>query len=198
MRKVWFLMIVCSIAFLLFKSPNSVVESMITSSTNAIELLIKLLGIYAIWLGILEIVEQSKLNIVLSNLLSPIIKWLFGDVDKQTKNYISLNLSSNMLGLGNACTPMGIKAMQQLDKNHPSITASHQMIMLLILNTTSIQLLPTTVISLRASFNSLEPTNIILPSIIATAVSTLVGVLGVKFMQKLFKGRNKNWTQAFL
>lgn len=192
MRKVWFLMIVCSIAFLLFKSPNSVVESMITSSTNAIELLIKLLGIYAIWLGILEIVEQSKLNIVLSNLLSPIIKWLFGDVDKQTKNYISLNLSSNMLGLGNACTPMGIKAMQQLDKNHPSITASHQMIMLLILNATSIQLLPTTVISLRASFNSLEPTNIILPSIIATAVSTLVGVLGVKFMQKLFKGRNKN------
>ncbi len=192
MRKVWFLMIVCSIAFLLFKSPNSVVESMITSSTNAIELLIKLLGIYAIWLGILEIVEQSKLNIVLSNLLSPIIKWLFGDVDKQTKNYISLNLSSNMLGLGNACTPMGIKAMQQLDKNHHSITASHQMIMLLILNATSIQLLPTTVISLRASFNSLEPTNIILPSIIATAVSTLVGVLGVKFMQKLFKGRNKN------
>ena len=141
---------------------------------------------------ILEIVEQSKLNIVLSNLLSPIIKWLFGDVDKQTKNYISLNLSSNMLGLGNACTPMGIKAMQQLDKNHHSITASHQMIMLLILNATSIQLLPTTVISLRASFNSLEPTNIILPSIIATAVSTLVGVLGVKFMQKLFKGRNKN------
>ena len=198
MRKVWFLMIVCSIAFLLFKSPNSVVESMITSSTNAIELLIKLLGIYAIWLGILEIVEQSKLNIVLSNLLSPIIKWLFGDVDKQTKNYISLNLSSNMLGLGNACTPMGIKAMQQLDKNHHSITASHQMIMLLILNATSIQLLPTTVISLRASFNSLEPTNIILPSIIATAVSTLVGVLGVKFMQKLFKGRNKNWMQAFL
>lgn len=192
MRKIWFLMIVCSIAFLLFKSPNSVVESMITSSTNAIELLIKLLGIYAIWLGILEIVEQSKLNIVLSNLLSPIIKWLFGDVDKQTKNYISLNLSSNMLGLGNACTPMGIKAMQQLDKNHHSITASHQMIMLLILNATSIQLLPTTVISLRASFNSLEPTNIILPSIIATAVSTLVGVLGVKFMQKLFKGRNKN------
>lgn len=192
MRKVWFLMIVCSIAFLLFKSPNSVVESMITSSTNAIELLIKLLGIYAIWLGILEIVEQSKLNIVLSNLLSPIIKWLFGDVDKQTKNYISLNLSSNMLGLGNACTPMGIKSMQQLDKNHHSITASHQMIMLLILNATSIQLLPTTVISLRASFNSLEPTNIILPSIIATAVSTLVGVLGVKFMQKLFKGRNKN------
>lgn len=192
MRKVWFLMIVCSIAFLLFKSPNSVIESMITSSTNAIELLIKLLGIYAIWLGILEIVEQSKLNIVLSNLLSPIIKWLFGDVDKQTKNYISLNLSSNMLGLGNACTPMGIKAMQQLDKNHHSITASHQMIMLLILNATSIQLLPTTVISLRASFNSLEPTNIILPSIIATAVSTLVGVLGVKFMQKLFKGRNKN------
>lgn len=191
MRKVWFLMIIFSIGFLLFKSPNSVIESMVMSSTNAITLLIKLMGIYAIWLGVLEIVEQSKLSIVLSNFLSPIIKWLFGDIDKQTKNYISLNLSSNILGLGNACTPMGIKAMQQLDKQHNSTTASHQMIMLLILNATSIQLLPTTVISLRAAFNSADPTNIILPSIIATFVSTLVGVLGVKFMQRFFK-RHRN------
>ena len=92
-----------------------------------------------------------------------------------------------MLGLGNACTPMGIKAMQGLDKLNNSTRASHQMIMLMIINATSIQLLPTTVISLRASHGSLNPSDIILPSLIATAVSTIVGVLGVKLMSKITK-----------
>lgn len=185
MRKVWFFMVVGSIVMLLFNAPNEVLNSMITSSANAIEMLIKLMGIYAIWLGILEIVEQSGLGQKLAKLLSPIINWLFGKVDPTTKQYISLNLSTNMLGLGNACTPMGIKAMQRLDSINPSTRASHQMIMLLILNATSIQLLPTTVLGLRASFGSVNPSDIILPSLVATAVSTLVGILGVKLISKL-------------
>ena len=178
-------MVVCSTLMLLFNAPDAVLNSMITSSTNAIEMLIKLMGIYAIWLGILEIVEQSGLGQKLARLLSPIIDWLFGKVDNTTKQYISLNLSTNMLGLGNACTPMGIKAMKELDKQNHSTRASHQMIMLLILNATSIQLLPTTVLGLRASFGSINPSNIILPSLIATCVSTFVGVLGVKIISKL-------------
>lgn len=185
MKRVWFLMIICSIGLLIFKSPDGVVEGMILSSKNAIELLIKLLGIYAIWLGVLEIVEQSGLSVKLSKLLSPVIDWLFGKTDNQTKHYLSLNLSTNMLGLGNACTPMGIKAMQCLDKYNQGPRASHQMIMLMILNATSIQLLPTTVLSLRASFGSTSPSDIILPSLIATTISTLIGILGVKLMIKL-------------
>ncbi len=180
-------MIVGSVLVLIFTSPEQIVNSMVVSSTKAIELLIKLLGIYAIWLGIIEIVDKSGLSVILSNLMSPIIDWLFGKTDNQTKNYIALNLSTNMLGLGNACTPMGIKAMQGLDKLNNSTRASHQMIMLMIINATSIQLLPTTVISLRASHGSLNPSDIILPSLIATAVSTIVGVLGVKLMSKITK-----------
>ena len=185
MRRVWFLMIVGSLAMLIFNAPDMVMVSMISSSKNAIDLLVKLLGIYAIWLGVLEIVEQSGLSKVLAKMLSPIIRWLFGKVDNQTKQYLSLNLSTNMLGLGNACTPMGIKAMQGLDKFNTSTRASHQMIMLMILNATSIQLLPTTVMSLRASFGSVNAGDIILPSLIATFASTLVGILGVKLMTKL-------------
>lgn len=187
MRKVWFLMMICSIAMLMFSSPESVLQSMAISSKNAIDLLIKLLGIYAIWLGVLEIVEKSGLSLLLSKFLSPIIDWLFGKVDSNTKNYLSLNISTNMLGLGNACTPMGIKAMNELDKQNKSNRASHQMIMLMIINATSIQLLPTTVISLRTSFGSMHASDIILPSLIATTISTIVGVLGVKLAIKLTK-----------
>ena len=191
MRRVWFFMIVASIIVLIFNSPEQVVNSMVISSTNAIDLLIKLLGIYAIWLGIIEILDKAGLSTALSSMLSPIIDWLFGDTDKETKNYIALNLSTNTLGLGNACTPMGIKAMQKLDQYNSSIRASHQMIMLMIINATSIQLLPTTVISLRATNGSLSPSDIILPSLIATAISTAVGVAGVKIMAKITKKKGK-------
>lgn len=189
MQKVWFLMIVCSVGMLLFNSPNEVVESMATSGANAITLLIKLLGIYAIWLGILEIVEKSGLSLKLSKLLSPIVDWLFGKTDQETKKFITMNLSTNMLGLGNACTPMGINAMKNLDRYNQTTKASHSMIMLMIINATSIQLLPTTVLGLRASFGSINPADILFPSLLATAVSTLVGILGVKLAKKLTKGK---------
>lgn len=180
-------MIVTSTCLIVFNTPNQVIESMTNSSINAINLLVKLLGIYAIWLGILEIVEQSGLSTKLAKLLSPVVKWLFGNIHPSAKKYITMNLSTNMLGLGNACTPMGINAMKALDAQNKSQTASHQMIMLMIINATSIQLLPTTVIGLRAGFGSMDAANIILPSIIATLVSTCVGILGVKLMIKLTK-----------
>ena len=189
MRRVWFFMIVLSTCLLIINSPNQVLESMTTSSVNAINMLLKLLGIYAIWLGILEIVDQSGLSKKLASLLSPIVNWLFGKTESKTKEYITMNLSTNMLGLGNACTPMGIKAMHELDKQNKSTKASHEMIMLMIINATSIQLLPTTVIGLRASFGSFDAANIILPSFIATFVSTLIGILGVKLIKKLTKGK---------
>ena len=187
MRKMWFLMIVCSVCMLLFKEPGNVVESMASSSANAINLLIKLLGVYAIWLGILEIVDCSGLSTKISTLLSPVIDWLFGKTNNKAKQYITLNLSTNMLGLGNACTPMGIKAMHELDKQNNSSTASHQMILLMLINATSIQLLPTTVLGLRASSGSFNPADIILPSIVATTASTVFAVLCAKLIKKLVK-----------
>lgn len=189
MQKVWFFMIVASCLMLIFNSPDEVLKSLTISSENSLTLLLKLLGIYAIWLGILEIVEKSGISIKLSNLLSPLTNWLFGKIDSKTKMFITMNISTNMLGLGNACTPMGINAMKELDKQNKTNRASHQMIMLMIINATSVQLLPTTVLSLRAAFGSVAPSNIIFPSLIATFASTLFGVLGVKLMIKLTKGK---------
>ena len=94
-----------------------------------------------------------------------------------------------MLGLGNACTPMGIKAMQGLDKQNKSPKATHEMIMLMVINATSIQLLPTTVLGLRSAFKSINPTDILVPSILATLVSTFVAILGVKLAKRLCKSK---------
>lgn len=146
---------------------------------------IKLLGIYAIWLGFLGIVDQTKLSEKFANLLEPLIDFLFGkNIDKQTKSYIALNLSCNIFGIGNASTPIGIKAMKGLDKLNNSEIASTSMIMLMVINATSIQLLPTTIIGLRGTFSSINPSDIILPAIITTFLTTFLGILLVKVLSK--------------
>ena len=167
--------------------PENSINAMMDAGEKAVMLSIKLIGVYAIWLGILGIVDQTKLSDKISSLLSPIIDFLFGkNLDQQTKNYISMNLSTNILGMGNACTPLGIKAMNGLDKlNNHSTTASTAMIMLMVINATSIQLLPTTIIGLRASYGSTTSSDIIIPSIIATTLTTVLGVLLVKLCSKI-------------
>lgn len=169
--------------------PENATTAMIEAGASAVTLSIKLLGVYAVWLGILGIVDESKLSDKIGSLLSPVIDFLFGKVDPATKNYLAMNLSTNILGMGNACTPMGIKEMQGLDKLNPSTTASTAMIMLLVVNATSIQLLPTTIIGLRVSYGSIAGSDIILPSIIATVLTTVLGVLAVKICARIFAKR---------
>ena len=192
MRKIWFVMMLCSMVALCFVDPEGSINSMMTAGGNAVSLSIKLIGVYAIWLGIIKLVELTGLNHKIANLLSPVIDWLFGKTDKQTKNYIALNMSANMLGMGNACTPMGIKAMQGLDRQNNSKTASTAMIMLIVINATSIQLLPTTIIGLRATYGSTSSSDIIIPTLIATAVSTILGVILVKLCAKIKDKLGKN------
>ena len=102
-----------------------------------------------------------------------------------------MNLSANMLGMGNACTPTGLKAMAGLDKQNNSVTASMAMIMLVVINASSIQLIPTTIIGLRQQYGSTTSSDIILPTLIATIISTVLGVLLVKLCNKIFKRRSK-------
>jgi len=185
-------MVLSSLIALCFINPEISINSMISAGENAVTLSIKLLGVYAIWLGLINIVELTGLNTKIASLLSPIIDWLFGKTDKQTKNYIALNLSANMLGLGNACTPMGIKAMEGLDKQNNSKIASTAMIMLLVINATSIQILPTTLIGLRVTYGSTNSTDIIIPSLVATLFSTFSGILMVKLFSKIkFRKKKK-------
>ena len=187
MRRIWYVIMLASLIALCIINPENSINAMMDAGEKAVMLSIKLIGVYAIWLGILGIVDQTKLSDKISNLLSPIIDFLFGkNLDQQTKNYISMNLSTNILGMGNACTPLGIKAMNGLDKlNNHSTTASTAMIMLMVINATSIQLLPTTIIGLRASYGSTTSSDIIIPSIIATTLTTVLGVLLVKLCSKI-------------
>lgn len=192
MSKIWFVMVLSSLVVLCVINPEGSINSMITAGSNAVSLSIKLVGVYAIWLGIIKLVEQTGLSNKIAWLLSPIIDWLFGKTDEKTKSYIALNMSTNMLGMGNACTPMGIKAMENLDRiNNYQKRASTAMIMLLVINATSIQILPTTIMGLRATYGSTTSSDIIIPTLIATAVSTIMGVVLVKILGKLSFKRHK-------
>lgn len=179
MNKIWFVMVVGSICFLLWSNPSSVLNSMIDASGEAFSLCIELCAVYAVWLGVLELVEASGLSEKLAKLLHPLIKKLFKIDDKETEKMIALNMSANILGLGNAATPMGINAIKRLDDG--SGVATNAMIMLIVLNATSLQLLPSTVIGLRSSAGSASPSDIILPTIIATFCTCLLGICLVKF-----------------
>lgn len=178
MNKIWFVMVVGSICFLLWSNPSSVLNSMIDASGEAFSLCIELCAVYAVWLGVLELVEASGLSEKLAKLLHPLIKKLFKIDDKETEKMIALNMSANILGLGNAATPMGINAIKRLDDG--SGVATNAMIMLIVLNATSLQLLPSTVIGLRSSAGSVSPSDIILPTIIATFCTCLLGICLVK------------------
>lgn len=188
MSKVWFCMILPSLVLLLFKNPNAILQEMLSTSKNTVELCINLLGIYAVWLGILEIVDKSGLGQKLEKLLSPIIKFLFKSDNEEANKYIAINMASNILGLGNASTPSGIKAMQKLDDG--SSRANFSAIMLLVINSVSIQLLPTTIIGLRESAGSQNSSDIILPIIISSILTCLFAI-SIVFLINLFKRKNK-------
>lgn len=178
-------MMLLSILVLLITNPGAVLSEMIGASVSALSLCIELCAVYAVWLGLLELVEASGLGEKLAKLLRPLIRKIFKVEDPQTQKLIALNISANMLGLGNAATPMGSKAMQALDDK--SGKANFAMIMLIVLNATSIQLLPTTVIGLRASSGSQNPADIILPTLIATVTTTLLGIFLVHTIDKFKK-----------
>lgn len=185
MSVFWFIMMFASILVLLITNPSAVLSEMIGASASALSLCIELCAVYVVWLGILELVDASGLGEKLAKLLRPLIKKIFKIDNTETEKIIALNISANMLGLGNAATPMGIKAMQSLDDK--SGKANFAIIMLIVLNATSIQLLPTTVIGLRTSAGSTNPSDIILPTLIVTFCTTLLGIILVHTTDKLSK-----------
>ena len=182
-------MMLSSIFVLLFTNPSSILGEMITSSQSSLKLCVQLCAIYAVWLGIMELVDASGLSEKLARFLRPLIKRIFRVENPETQKYIALNMSANILGLGGAATPMGIRAMQSLDDKTGN--ANFAIIMLIVVNSTSIQLLPSTVIGLRQSAGSLNPADIIFPTLIATCFTTICGILFVQMMDKLKKRRKQ-------
>ena len=185
MNIIWTILVVLSVGALIFISPDLVLSTMIDSATNVVSLCIELIAIYTIWLGVLEIVDKTGLADNLAKLLSPVIKKIFKTKDKTEIKYIALNISANLLGLGNAATPSGIKAIQTMEKNANKTTFA--MLMLVVINACGIQLFPTTVISLRTNAGSTTASDILFPTLIATIISGLLGIALLFLFKKLFK-----------
>jgi spore maturation protein A len=159
---------------------DKVNEAIFTSAKEAVTLSFGMISILVFWLGIMKVAEKGGLLELLAIFFRPIVKWLFPDIPKDhpAQGYILSNMAANLLGLGNAATPMGIKAMEQLKiLNGGKNEASRSMITLLAINTSSITLIPTTIIAIRMSYNSESPTDIVAPTLIATFISTIGAIL---------------------
>jgi len=185
---LWAGMILASLAVAGASGDIEVVTSSIfNAAERAITVTISLLSIMAFWLGMMKIIEDSGFINLVKSLLQPLAFFLFPGIPRKhpAMNAILMNMSANLLGMGNAATPFGIKAMEEMQKlNSNSDTATNEMCTFLAVNTSSLTLLPTTVIALRAATGSLSPTEIIGTTIVATLCSTIVALLADKIMQK--------------
>lgn len=173
MNIVWTVVTVLSLAALTATNPNGVLAVCLDSCSQALTTALGLCGVYCLWLGVFEVADRCKLVEGLSRLLGKLNALLYGNIEKVAANYISLNLASNLLGVGNAATPSAISAIKIMEKNE---ILSRGGAMLFVVNATSVQLIPTTVIGLRASLGSLSPSDILLPNFISTAITSIVGV----------------------
>ena len=167
---------------------TELVNATFDSSKNAFEISLGLTGILALWLGIMKIGEQSGMICALSRWLSPVFCRLFPDIPKghPAMGSIFMNLSANMLGLDNAATPMGLKAMKELQELNPhKDTATNPMIMFLVINTSGLILIPVSIMVYRAQMGAAQPTDIFIPTLLTTTVSTFVGVAVVSISQRI-------------
>lgn len=162
----------------------------INSAKEAVTLCITMLGVMSLWTGLMQVARAAGIMEALTKGMEPVISFLFPDVPKKHKvrEYIAANMIANILGLGWAATPMGLKAMEELKKlNHGSTSASTDMCTFLIINISSLQIIPVSVIAYRSQYGSVNPAKIVVPAIIATFISTLAGVLFSVIARKLAK-----------
>lgn len=186
-------MLIASIGMIIFIDPSQILSGLSVAANKAVKLTLELFAIYAVWVGIFSILEQTGLSKKLTKLLSPLIDLIFGknQLDKQSKEYVSMNMSANMLGMNGAATPMGIKAIESMNKDNKSGEVTFPMTMLIILSCTSLQFLPTSIMGILSSSGSSNPTSILLPSIVASIFSTLTGIILVRIWNFLKNKRSK-------
>lgn len=188
---VWPIFIIISFIYAIFAGNiDNINNSIFESTESAVNLSITLLGTMCLWNGIMEIASRTSAIDKLTNFLKPVIKFLFPSLKNDTdiQKQISMNMIANILGLGNAATPLGIKAMKSMQKqNKDKEKLTNSMAMFIVINTASLQIIPTTVIAIRNSLGSNNPTKIIFPVWIATIVAAAVGILVTKLFIKLDK-----------
>lgn len=188
MKKVWFGLIILGIVFSVCTGkPETVSNVLLYDIQKSVDLILSLVSIMAFWSGLMRIVEKSGILNKLAQFLKPLIRVLFNDIQNNTEaiNAVIMCIAANMFGIGNSATALGIKAMQEMQKkNKNKKVALNSMCMLLVINMSSIQLLPLSVIKMRADAGASNPNDIILPTIIATTFSTIVAILFAKYYER--------------
>ncbi len=195
MNFIWFFIIFISIVVGALKGKlNDVVNAIMTGAQTSIEIILSIMGIMIFWLGIMKIAEKSGIVEFISKLLRPVAKWLFPEIPENNKAIgdIAMNFSANALGLANAATPIGIRAMEHLQKiNIDKNSASNPMCTFLAMNTAGFQLVPATAIAVLAANGSENPTEIIVPTLIVTSITFTLAVLLAKILQKVYPPQMK-------
>lgn len=181
MNVIFGIVLTLSTIILIFKSPESVLTAMLSGGEKALNLSIKMVVVYAVWMGVFSLLEQSGLSNKFAKMLKPLNKFLFGKIPDRANDFMSLNISANVLGMSGATTPMGIKSVQELEKYKGT---EYAIAMFFVINATSVQIIPSSVLALRSSMGASSPADIILPTILATLLSTVIGVVLVKIFIK--------------
>lgn len=190
LNKIWPAFLIISFIYAILNGDiEEFNNSIFTSCAQTVDLILKLFGTMCLWNGLMKIVQETSLMKKLTKIISPLMKILFPKMKKEDKEYkeITINIIANLLGIGNAATPLGLKAMQTMQEKNPQkdrITDS--MAMFIVLNTASIQLIPSTVIAVRASLGSVNPSQIIVPVWIATIAADVAGIIASKMLMKKF------------
>ena len=185
MNKVWIYMMIISIAIGIYKGMAAeMVDAIFEATGTATENCINILGMICLWSGIMKVAEKCGVVEKLSKLVTPFLRLLFPKLEKGSEAHgaIALNMTANLLGMGNVATPLGLKAMEEMqEKNSDKDTLTDEMMMLVVINTASIQLIPTSIIALRAMHNSTNPVSIVIPTLISSVLSVVAGIILVKW-----------------
>lgn len=177
MNVIFGVVITVSAVAVLILNPDALLSSMLSGGEKALSLTLKMVVIYAVWMGVFSLLEKSSLADKIAKILRPLNNFLFGKVPEKAGDFISLNISANALGMSGATTPTGIKAIRELEKHDGT---DYAITMFFVINATSVQIIPSSVLALRTQMGATNPADIILPTILATAVSTVIGVILVK------------------
>ncbi len=190
-NKIWCSFIIIGIIFSLFTGRMDIITSeILKSSETALNMIVKIFPVMALWLGIMNIALKSGMLNKLSKLVYPVLKIIFPEIPKKHESlgYITTNIVMNVFGLGNAATPFGLKAMKSLQElNEKKDTASRSMITFLVINTSGVTLVPTTVISLRMLYNSVSPGGIMFGCILVTIISLTCGLIFDRILWRINK-----------
>jgi spore maturation protein A len=187
---IWFGLMAIALAVAAFKgTADAVTRGAVESATGAVQIAIGLVGIMTLWLGMMRVAEAAGLVTLVGRALRPVLRWLFPEVPPEhpAAGAIVLALAANMLGLNNAATPLGIKAMEELQELNPDKdVATNGMVTLMAITTAGVQFIPASMIGVLAAAGSTNPTAIIAPTIVATFIGTIAAVIAARLLQPFY------------